>query len=99
MYITITGGKVTPEQAPLLEEFLAGFLPRMKEFPGVRAIYHFYRPDKGDDQTIVIWENEEAAKAYRTSALIEEPLAFEQAHNLVTSREGYPLIFAATNQA
>jgi hypothetical protein len=53
MYITKTGSKVTPEQARSVENFLAGFLPRMKEYPGVRAIYHFYRPDKGDDETII----------------------------------------------
>jgi len=91
MYITITTSKPTPEQFPEVEAFLYQFLPRVQQQPGVVAVYHYVRPDKGDDRTLIIWENEAAVQAYRTSALVKEAIAFEQAHNLPTAREGYPL--------
>jgi len=56
-------------------------------------VYHYVRPDKGDDSTLIIWESEAAVQAYRTSALVKEAIAFEQAHNLPTTREGYPLSY------
>ncbi len=93
MFITITTSKATPEQLHEVEAFLHEFLPRLKQQPGVVAIYHYVRPEQGDESTIIIWENEEAVKAYRTSDLIKEAIAFEQAHNLPSTREGYPLVY------
>jgi quinol monooxygenase YgiN len=93
MLLTITTSKATPEQLQEVETFLHEFLPRLKQQPGVLAIYHFARPEQGDESTIIIWENEEAVKAYRASDLIKEAIAFEQAHNLPSTREGYPLIY------
>ncbi len=49
MHITITTSKPTPEQLPEVEAFLSQFLPRVQQQPGVVAVYHFVRPDKGDD--------------------------------------------------
>ncbi len=93
MFITITTSKATPEQFQEVEAFLHEFLPRLKQQPGVLAIYHYARPGQGDESTIIIWENEEAVQAYRRSELIQKAIAFEQAHNLLSTREGYPLIY------
>jgi hypothetical protein len=67
----------------------------MKQQLGVVAIYHYSRPDKGDESTVVIWESAEAVKSYRESDLIKEAIAYEQKLGLheTTTREGYPLIF------
>ncbi len=93
MFITITTSKATPEQFQEVETFLHEFLPRLEHQPGVLAIYHYARPEQGDESTIIIWENEEAVKAYRTGDLIKEAIAFEQAHHLSSIREGYRLIY------
>lgn len=95
MFITITTSKVTPEQGQQVEGFLENFLPRMKQQPGVIAIYHFARPDKGDESTIVIWESSAAVKTYREGNLIKEAIAYEQELGLygTTTREGHQLIF------
>ena len=93
MFLTITTSKATPEQFREVEAFLHEFLPRLKQQPGVLAMYHYARPEQGDESTIIIWENEEAVKAYRTSDLIKEAIAFEQAHHLPSTREGYPLLY------
>ena len=83
-----------------VDEFLKGFLPLMKQQPGVVSIYHYSRPEKGDESTVVIWENPAAVKAYRESDLIKEAIAYEQKLGLqsVTTREGYPLIFSANQK-
>lgn len=96
MFITITTSKVTAEQAKEVEDFLKEFLPRMRQQPGIIAIYHYARPEKGDESTVVIWENPGAMKAYRESDLIKEAMAYEQKLGLhgTTTREGYPLIFS-----
>jgi heme-degrading monooxygenase HmoA len=92
MFITITTSKVTKEQSEAVDKFLSGFLPRLtKEQPGVIAAYHFNRPDKGDDITFIIWESEEAIKAYRQGELIKLPMEFEKIHNLPSTREAYPI--------
>ncbi len=93
MFLTITTSKATPEQLQEGETFLHEFLPRLKQQPGVLAIYHNARTEQGDESTIIIWENEEAVKAYRTGDLIKEAIAFEQAHHLPSTREGYRLIY------
>jgi quinol monooxygenase YgiN len=96
MYVTMTGGKITPEQSAATEKFLAEFLPRFRRQPGVLAVYHYMMPDKGEDLTITIWTGPEAVKAYRESELIKEPMAFEKAHGMATNRSGYPLIYASS---
>ncbi|HLL79187.1 MAG TPA: antibiotic biosynthesis monooxygenase family protein [Ktedonobacteraceae bacterium] len=93
MFITITTSKATPEQFQEVEAFLHEHLPRLKQQPGVLAMYHYARPEQGDESTIIIWENEEAIQAYRRSELIQEAIGFEQAHHLPSTREGYPLIY------
>ena len=91
MFITITSSKVDSIQSEKVEKFLAEFLPRFQKQPGVKSIYHFDRPDKGDEVTVVVWESEDAVKAYRQSELIKEAIEFEKANNLPATREGYHL--------
>ena len=98
MYITFTSSKVNEQESRDADQFLEGFLPRFKRQPGVVAIFHYNRPDKGDEVTVTVWESEDAVKAYRQSELIKEPMAFEAAHNLPTTREGYPLVYATSRQ-
>jgi len=45
-----------------------------------------------------VWENEDAVRAYRGSELIKEAIAFEKAHNMPATREGYPLTFATSKE-
>ena len=90
MYISITGSKVSKFEAET-EKFLSEFLPKMRRLPGVMAIYHYYRPELGDNTTIVIWKDKEALQAYRNGDLIKEAIAFEKVHGLQSSREAYPL--------
>jgi heme-degrading monooxygenase HmoA len=95
MVISVTTSKVTPELGREVEEFLSGFLPRLKaEQPGVVAIYHFTKPDQGEEVTAIIWESDEARAAYRESELIKEALAVEQRLGLASTREAYPLALA-----
>ena len=97
MFITITTSKVSPEQSVKVEKFLEKFLPRFKQQPGVIAIYHFARADKGDEITIVIWESPMAVKAYRESDLMKKAVTYEQELGLsqMTTREGYPLVYSS----
>jgi hypothetical protein len=93
MFITITTGQGTPEQIQAATIFLQSFLPRLEQYPGVVAAYHYIRPEHGDHTTLILWENEEAVRAYRASDLVREAMAFEQANNLPATREGYPLVY------
>jgi heme-degrading monooxygenase HmoA len=95
MVISLTSSKVTPEQGRQVEEFLSGFLPRLKaEQPGVVAVYHFTKRDQGEQVTAILWENEAARAAYRESELIQEALELEQRLGLASTREAYPLTLA-----
>jgi heme-degrading monooxygenase HmoA len=98
MFITFTSSTVTEGQGRQVDEFLAEFLPRLKRQPGVLGIYHFSRPDKGDELTVIVWQDEEAVRAYRQSELIKESMAFEEEHHLPSTREGYPLIYAVSDK-
>ncbi len=98
MYITLTRSQGTPEQLQRAASFLSEFLPRLKQQPGVHAVYHFDRPDQGDDYTIIVWTDESAAKAYRQSELVKEAMAFELSQKLPATREGYPLGLALSDK-
>jgi quinol monooxygenase YgiN len=95
MFITITTSRPKEDQSRKVEAFLANFLPRLKQLPGVVAIYHYVRPEHGDDTTLIIWENQEALKKYREGTLVQEAMAFEKELNLPSTREGYPLAYPA----
>lgn len=91
MMISLTSREAAQGQSPKVEEFLKTFLPRMKQYPGVIAIYHFAVPDKDKENTIVVWESARALKSYRESDFMKEALAFEEMHGLSTTREAYPI--------
>ena len=97
MYVTITSSQVTAEQRVEVEEFLEVFLPRLKAQPGVAAIYHYARPEKDDETTIIAWRDQDSLTAYRTGELVKEAIAFEQKLGLKTTREAYPLIYQGTS--
>ena len=94
MFITDTSSRLKPDQAAEVELFLANFLPRLEQLPGVAAIYHYARPEQGDDINLIVWESQENVKNYPESSLFKEAFAFEKELNLSSSREGYPLAFA-----
>jgi hypothetical protein len=49
MFISFTSSKVTPQQEREVEQFLGGFLPRLKaEQPGVVAINHFAKAEEAE---------------------------------------------------
>ena len=93
MFITTTSSQPTAEQAKHIEAFLADFMPRLEKFPGVKAVYHFLRPEHQDDVTLIIWEDQAAMQKYRVSALFQEAAAFENAHQSPAVREGFPLVY------
>jgi hypothetical protein len=64
----------------------------MRKLPGVIAIYHYSRPEKNDETTLVIWKDKDSLIAYRQGELIKEAIAFENKLGLKTTREAYPLI-------
>ena len=94
MMISITSSRPTNEQLSQSEAFMESFLPKLRKFPGVIAIYHYARPDRGDDSTIVIWESEQALALDRQSELVKEAMAFEKMQNLPATREAYPLTYS-----
>jgi heme-degrading monooxygenase HmoA len=93
MFITITTGRGISEHIQAATIFLQSFLPRLEKQPGVVAVYHYTRPEHGDHTTLIIWENEEAVRAYRASDLVREAIAFEQANDLPATREGYSVAY------
>ena len=98
MFITLTSSRVSADQLAEVEAFLAQFLPRVQQLPGVVAIYHYARPDKGDESTIIVWESTAALQAYREGELIKEAIAFEKQHGMLTTREGYSVIYGTNHQ-
>ena len=91
MFISVTSGQATPEQAEQIDKFLSEFLPKVKKSSGVVAIYHYPQPEKNQTTTIMVWKDKEALMAYRQSDLINEAIAFEMKNNLKSTREAYPL--------
>jgi quinol monooxygenase YgiN len=91
MYISITSGQATPQQAEQIDKFLSQFLPKVKKSFGVVAIYHYPQPEKNQTTTIMIWKDKESLMAYRQSDLIKEAIEFEKTNNLKSTRETYPL--------
>jgi heme-degrading monooxygenase HmoA len=75
------------------ETYMASFLPRLHELPGVEAVYHYLRPELQDDVTIIIWKDQAALKQYRESALFLEAVDFEKEHHIPSIREGFPLVY------
>lgn len=94
MYISLTSSHVNGKDAAELEKFLADFLPRVKELSGVEAIYHYARPGKSDECTVIIWRDEGSYKSYSDGGLVMEAVSFEVNHGIKSTREAYETIFA-----
>lgn len=88
MVVTITEGRYGPEQQAQTEAFLAGFLPRMKQEPGVVEILHHADCESGTTSTLVVWESEADVRRYREGALIREAIALEQRSGEPARRSG-----------
>lgn len=95
MFITTTVGRLKPGQLELVEAYMADFLPRLRQVPGVEAVYHYLRPDPAEEVTIIIWRDPEAIKTYRASPFFQEAARFEQEHQIPSQREGFPLVYPA----
>ena len=73
---------------------MANFLPKAKKLPGIDAVYHYTRPDKGNECTVINWRDRESLVSYREGDLIKEAIAFELKHGLKISRESHLAIIA-----
>jgi len=90
MYVTVTASRgLSAEQAEQVESFLAEFLPRLKQEPGVREILHGTSLEGHDVTTIIVWESSYDAKRYRESPLINEPMEIELKLGLTSTRDGF----------
>jgi heme-degrading monooxygenase HmoA len=90
MYVTITASRgLDAEQAERVEAFLGGFLPRLKQEPGVVEVLHGASPDGRDLTTVIVWESADAVRGYREGALIREPMALEAELGLASTREAF----------
>jgi len=93
MFITTTTSKPRADQMENVETYLAAFLPRLKELPGIIAVYHFLRPEQQEDVTIIVWKDQTALKNYRESPLFQEAVAYEKENQIPSAREGFPLVY------
>ncbi|MDR3577892.1 MAG: hypothetical protein P4L50_28850 [Anaerolineaceae bacterium] len=94
MIITITTSHLTPEQFRQSQDFLPGFLAKLKTVPGVINVYHYLGPDSYSRNTLVIWENEQVLQAYQVSDLVKEANTFAQSVGEQVSRAVYPLLYS-----
>jgi quinol monooxygenase YgiN len=92
MIVTVTEGHPNEAQEAQTEAFLAEFLPRMKQEPGVVEILHYTDPESGAAVTVVVWESDGDVRRYRERELIREAIAFEQKVGESVPRAGrFPL--------
>jgi hypothetical protein len=106
VFIQLRQIQVTREQRVEVENFLASFLPRLKSQPGVAAIYHYARPEKGDESTLIIlersgileriqnWGIDQGSDCFRTEARTQEyarSLSTDlPEHSPLETRQGFP---------
>ena len=93
MFITTTTSKPQADQIESVEAYSAAFLPRLRELPGIIAVYHFRRPEQQEDVTIIVWKDQAALKNYRKSPLFQEAVAYEKENQNPSVREGFPLVY------
>jgi heme-degrading monooxygenase HmoA len=91
MFVTITKTKESSQSYVETEKFLKSFLPKLRKFPGVTGVYAYYDKENGEGNTIVLWESEDAVKAYWSSELIKEPAEFGKSKNVTITRALYPV--------
>ena len=86
MLLTTTTSTGTQEQLASVEQYLAEFLPRLKQEPGVVEILHVVERERGEDSTFIPWESPEALARYRESALMQEAIAEERRLGMPATR-------------
>jgi quinol monooxygenase YgiN len=91
MFITITTSRPSLDEWKVIKPFMAKFIPRLRQVPGVQAVYFSFREDKGDETTFIVWENTRAIQTYRESPLFQEAVEFENEHGLSSTRDGFPV--------
>jgi quinol monooxygenase YgiN len=91
MFVTITTSHPTPDEWKVIKPFMTIFIPKLRQVPGVHAVYFSYREDKGDETTFIVWENTQTIQTYRESPLFKEAVEFEKKHGLSSSRDGFPI--------
>jgi len=91
MFLSVTTSHPSAEEWKIIKPFMAQFIPRLRQVPGVHAAYFSYREDKGDETTFIVWENTEAIQTYRESPLFQEAVEFEKKHGLSSTRDGFPI--------
>jgi heme-degrading monooxygenase HmoA len=93
MFITTTLSMPRTDQKENVETFMAKFLPRLRVHPGVVAVFHYLRPEKSDEVTIIVWEDQDALKNYRESTLFLEAVTYDKENQISSVREGFPLVY------
>jgi len=91
--ISFTTSKPNPDQATQVESFLAEFLPRLAQQPGVVGAYHFTDAEAGESTTVIVWRDDAARMAYRDGQLIRDAQAFEAQMGLSSTRRAFPLSY------
>lgn len=93
MVISFTTSKPNQDQHHQVESFLAEFLPRLAQQPGVVGAYHFTDAEAGESTTVIVWRDDAARMAYRDGRLIHEAQAFEAQLGLSSTRRAFPLSY------
>lgn len=88
MVVLVPEGRSGPEQQAQTEAFLAEFLPRMNQEPGVVEILHCADRESGTTSTVVVWESEADVRRYREGGLVKEAIAFERHSGEPARRSG-----------
>jgi heme-degrading monooxygenase HmoA len=91
MLITITSSRPNEDERHQIDSFLETVMPRIADFPGVLAAYHFWRAEEGESVSFLVWESEDAMKAFRESDVAREIGEFEAKIGVAARREAYPV--------
>ena len=93
MLISLTTSHPDADQRREIETFLAGFLPRLEQQPGVVAVYHYVDEDAGESTTLIVWRDEASRLAYREGTLIGEAMEMERRLGLISVRRAFPTTY------
>lgn len=88
MVVTVTEGRYGAEQRARTESFVAEFLPRMKQEPGVGEILHYADDEGGIASPVVVSESDADVRRSREGESVKEAIAFEQRSGEPARRSG-----------